>query len=68
MYTVLRKKAENRQIAGTTPWYALYKDGKIPYLYLLKRDACGGIEDKKITVPVYLAGQIGFDRGRKNAE
>ncbi|MCI9101297.1 MAG: ATP-binding protein [Lachnospiraceae bacterium] len=103
VYTVLRKKVENREIAGTTPWHALYKDGemdffvnsradycnygievkagrgtaktadrmlrdgKIQYLYLLKGDTCGGIEDKKITVPVYLAGRIEFERGRENA-
>lgn len=96
VYMVLRKRIENMEIAGTTPWYALYKDGeldffvnsrlnyqnygievkagraigktanqmlkdgKIQYLYLLKGDTYGGIEDKKYTIPLYLAGRITF--------
>ena len=84
------------EIAGTTPWYALYKDGeldffvnsrlnycnygievksgraigrtanqmlkdgKIQYLYLLKGDTYGGIEEKKYTVLLCLAGRIEF--------
>lgn len=96
VYMYLKKKADNLEIAGTTPLYALYKggeldffvnsrqdyqnygievkaghaagktagrmleDGKISCLYLLKGDTYGGIEGKKRTVPVYLAGRIAF--------
>lgn len=35
-------------------------DGKIQYLYLLKGETYGGVEGKKMTVPVYLAGRIRF--------
>ena len=84
------------EIAGTTPWYALYKageidffvnsrldycnygievkagraasktatqllqDGKVKYLYLLKGDTYGGVEEKKYTVPIYLLDRIQF--------
>lgn len=94
IYIGLKKRVDNMEIAGTTPWYALYKDGeldffvnsrqdycnygievkagraigktanqmlqdgKIKYLYLLKGDTYGGIEDKKYTVPIYLADRI----------
>lgn len=90
------KKADNREIAGSTPLYALYKNGeldffvnsrksyenygvevkagrttertadqmlkngKVEYSYLLKGDTYGGIDGKKITVPIYLAGRIEF--------
>lgn len=99
VYISLKKRIENMEIAGTTPWYALYKDGeldffvnsrqdycnygievkagraasktatqllqdgKIKYLYLLKGDTYGGIEDKKYTIPIYLVDRIEF---RKN--
>lgn len=97
VYISLKKRVDNMEIAGTTPWYALYKDGeldffvnsrqdycnygievkagravgrtanlmlqdgKINYLYLLKGDTYGGIEDKKYTVPIYLADRIEFN-------
>lgn len=96
VYLYLKKKADNQEIAGLTPLYALYKDGeldffvnsrkdyqnygievkagraagktanqmladgKIQYLYLLKGETYGGVEGKKITVPIYLAGRISF--------
>lgn len=96
VYISLKKRVDNMEIAGTTPWYALYKDGeldffvnsrrdycnygvevkagraagktanqmlqdgKIKYLYLLKGDTYGGIEDKKYTVPIYLADRVEF--------
>lgn len=97
VYISLKKRVDNMEIAGTTPWYALYKDGeldffvnsrqdycnygievkagravgktanqmlqdgKVKYLYLLKGDTFGGIEEKKYTVPIYLADRIKFD-------
>lgn len=97
VYISLKKRVDNMEIAGTMPWYALYKDGeldffvnsrtdycnygievkagravgktanqmlqdgKIKYLYLLKGDTYGGIEDKKYTVPIYLADRIEFN-------
>lgn len=97
VYISLKKRVDNMRIAGTMPWYALYKDGeldffvnsrtdycnygievkagravgktanqmlqdgKIKYLYLLKGDTYGGIEDKKYTVPIYLADRIEFN-------
>lgn len=97
VYLYLKKKADDQEIAGLTPLYALYKDGeldffvnsrknyqnygievktgraagktanrmladgKIQYLYLLKGETYGGVEGKKLTVPVYLAGRIRFD-------
>lgn len=97
VYISLKKRVDNMEIAGTTPWYALYKDGeldffvnsrqdycnygievkagravgrsanqmlqdgKIKYLYLLKGDTCGGIENKKYTVPIYLMDRINFN-------
>ena len=38
----------------------MLEDGKIQYLYLLKGNTYGGIEGKKRTVPVYLAGRLEF--------
>ena len=38
----------------------MLEDGKIQFLYLLKGDTYGGIEGKKRTVPIYLAGRIEF--------
>lgn len=38
----------------------MLKDGKIQYLYLLKGDTYGGIEEKKYTVLLCLAGRIEF--------
>ena len=38
----------------------MLEDGKIQALYLLKGDAYGRIEDKKITVPIYLSGRLTF--------
>lgn len=35
-------------------------DEKIQYLYLLKGETFGGMEGKKRTVPIYLAGRISF--------
>ena len=100
VYISLKKRIENMEIAGTTPWYALYKngeldffvnsrldysnygievkagraasktatqllqDGKIKYLYLLKGDTYGGIEDKKYTVPIYLVDRIEFNMNK----
>lgn len=97
VYIALKKRIENMEIAGTTPWYALYKDGeldffvnsredycnygievksgravgrtanqmlqdgKIKYLYLLKGDTYGGVEEKKYTVPICLVDRIRFD-------
>ena len=97
VYISLKKRIENMEIAGTTPWYALYKDGemdffvnsrldycnygievkagraasktatqllqdgKVKYLYLLKGDTYGGVEEKKYTVPIYLVDRIQFD-------
>lgn len=97
VYISLKKRVDNMEIAGTTPWYALYKDGeldffvnsrldytnygievkagrtigrtanqmlqdgKIKYLYLLKGDTFGGIEDRKYTVPIYLVDRIEFN-------
>lgn len=97
VYISLKKRVDNMEIAGTTPWYALYKggeldffvnsrgdycnygvevkagravgktanqmlqDGKVKYLYLLKGDTCGGIENNKYTVPIYLTDRINFD-------
>lgn len=97
VYISLKKRVDNMEIAGTTPWYALYKDGeldffvnsrqdycnygievkagraigktanqmlqdgKIKYLYLLKGDTYGGAEEKKYTVPIYLADRIKFN-------
>lgn len=97
VYISLKKRVDNMEIAGTTPWYALYKDGeldffvnsrsdytnygievkagravgrtanqmlqdgKIKYLYLLKGDTYGGIEEKKYTVPIYLVDRIRYD-------
>lgn len=97
VYISLKKRVDNMEIAGTTPWYALYKDGeldffvnsrvdycnygievkagravgrtanqmlqdgKIKYLYLLKGDTHGGIEEKKCTVPIYLVDRINFN-------
>lgn len=96
VYLYLKKKADNQEIAGLTPLFALYKDGeldffvnsrkdyqnygievkagraagktadrmladgKIQYLYLLKGETYGGVEGKKMTVPIYLAGRISF--------
>lgn len=97
VYISLKKRIENMEIAGTTPWYALYKDGeidffvnsrldycnygievkagraasktatqllqdgKVKYLYLLKGDTYGGVEEKKYTVPIYLVDRIQFN-------
>lgn len=97
VYISLKKRIERAEIAGTTPWFALYKggeldffvnsridycnygievkagrsvgktanqilkDGKVKYLYLLKGDSYGGIEEKKYTIPVYLADRIEFN-------
>lgn len=96
VYMYLKKMADHQVIAGSTPLYALYKDGeldffvnsrrnymnygievkagraagktanqmledgKIQCLYLLKGNTYGGIEGKKHTVPIYLAGRIKF--------
>lgn len=38
----------------------MLEDGKIQYLYLLKGDTYGGIDEKKRTIPVYLMGRIIF--------
>ena len=97
VYISLKKRVENMEIAGTTPWYTLYKDGeldffvnsrqdycnygievkagravgktasqllqdgKIKFLYLLKGDTYGGVEDRKYTVPIYLVDRIKFN-------
>lgn len=67
VYIILKRKVENREIAGTAPWYALYKGGELDFFVNSRLDYCNyGIEVKagrtgrKITVPVYLAGRIGF--------
>ena len=39
----------------------LLENGRVDYLYLLKGDTYGGIEGKKRTVPIYLAGRVKFD-------
>ena len=39
----------------------MLEDGKIQALYLLKGDTYGGVEGKKVTIPVYLAGRMEFD-------
>ena len=39
----------------------MLQDGKIKYLYLLKGDTYGGAEEKKYTVPIYLADRIKFN-------
>lgn len=41
----------------------LMTDGKIDYLYYLKGDTYGGVAEKILTVPIYLADRISFDLG-----
>lgn len=38
----------------------MLNDGKIQYLYLLKGDTYGGIDEKKITVPIYFVERVVF--------
>ena len=39
----------------------LLKDEKIDKLYILKRDTYGGIEENKLTIPLYLCGRLKID-------
>ena len=39
----------------------LLRDQKVEAVYFFKGDTYGGISDKKITVPIYLAGRVRFD-------
>ncbi|MDO4471366.1 MAG: hypothetical protein Q4C84_16150 [Bacillota bacterium] len=39
----------------------LLEDGKAEAVYFLNEDTYGGIEDRKITVPIYLIGRVKFD-------
>ena len=39
----------------------LLDDGKVEAVYFLKGDTYGGIEGRKITVPIYLTGRVRFD-------
>lgn len=39
----------------------LLRDGKVEAVYFLKGDTYGGLSDRKITVPIYLAGRVKFD-------
>lgn len=39
----------------------LLKDNKVEAVYFLKGDTYGGIEDYKVTVPLYMMGRVSFD-------
>ena len=39
----------------------LLEDGKAEAVYFLNEDTYGGIEDRRITVPIYLIGRVQFD-------
>lgn len=39
----------------------LLKDGKVEAVYFLKGDTYGGMEGRKLTIPIYLAGRVSFD-------
>lgn len=46
----------------------LLEDEKVEAVYLLKGDTYGGIEGRKIAVPIYLVGRVRFDYERGNEE
>lgn len=43
----------------------LLKDNKVEAVYFLKGDTYGGIEERKLTVPIYLIGRVAFDYQRE---
>lgn len=47
VYITLKKRVENAEIAGTMPWFALYKDGELDFFVNSRLDYCNyGIEVK----------------------
>lgn len=41
----------------------LLNDGKVKYVYFLKGNTVGGIDGRKITIPIALAGRLDFNLG-----
>lgn len=39
----------------------LLKDGRVEAVYFLKGDTYGGVAERMVTVPIYLAGRVKFD-------